>query len=136
MKLINYVKEKKLTDKVVFVDKSDNIFNFYNMIDFLVLPSVCNEDFPNVIVESMSLGVPTISTRISGIPEAIEDGYNGYLVEPGNASKLSIVLEKIILEPQISKLMGQNCIKLFKKRFSYESIMNQYLKLFNKERRD
>jgi len=136
IKLINYVKEKKLTDKVVFVDKFDNIFNFYNMIDFLVLPSVCNEDFPNVIVESMSLGVPTVSSRISGIPEAIEDGYNGYLVEPGNASKLSVVLKKIILEPQISKVMGQNCIKLFKKRFNYDSIMNQYIKLFNKERSD
>lgn len=87
-------------------------------------------------IGAMSLGVPTISTRISGMPEAIEDRYNGYLVEPGNASKLSIVLEKIILEPQISKVMRQNCIKLFKERFGYESIMNQYLKLFKEESGD
>jgi len=129
-KLINYVKEKKLTDKVVFVDKFDNIFDFYNMIDFLVLPSVCDEDFPNVIVESMSLGVPTISTRISGIPEAIKDEYNGYLVEPGNPKQLSDVFKKVILTPQISKIIGRNCIKLFKEKFKYESIMDQYLKLF------
>lgn len=87
-------------------------------------------------IGAISLGVLTISTRISGMPEAIEDRYNGYLVEPGNASKSSIVLEKIILEPQISKVMGQNCIKLFKERFGYESIMNQYLKLFKEESGD
>ena len=128
--LMDYAREKNVTGEVVFVGAWDSIFNFYRMIDVLVLPSLCDEDFPNVIVESMSLGIPTVSTRIAGIPEAIEDGYNGYLVEPGNSRQLSRVLATIIEKPHVVASLGLNCLKVFNDKFDYSTIIGQYLELF------
>lgn len=57
-----------------------------------VLPSY-NEGLPMTILETMSMGIPNISTNIASIPEVIHDGENGYLIEPGDIKELG---EKIL----------------------------------------
>lgn len=54
----------------------------------MVLPSR-SEGIPVALMEAMALGVPVISTRVTGIPELVEDGVSGYLVEPENAEALA-----------------------------------------------
>ncbi len=60
--------------------------------DCTIVPSLCYENSPMVIYESLSCGVPVIASRIGGVPELIHEGGNGYLFEPGDAADL---LEKI-----------------------------------------
>ena len=128
--LMSYAKKNGLLDKVVFIGRFDNIFNFYNMIDILVLPSVCDEDFPNVIIEAMSLGIPTIGTKISGIPEAIKNECTGFLIEPENRKQLAAILEKNILNPEMCKSMKESCLRTFKEKFSYEIFESRCIELF------
>lgn len=57
--------------------------------DVLVLPTYCpTEGYPGIIIEAMSLGIPTIATRLGGIPELITDGDNGILITPQDANAL------------------------------------------------
>ncbi len=57
------------------------------------------DGLPTVLLESMALGTPAISTRVAGIPEMIDDGHSGWLVDPGNASRLATVLEETLRAP-------------------------------------
>ena len=57
-----------------------------------ILPSY-REVLPMSILETMAYGIPNISTRIASIPEVIEDGVNGFLIEPGDLEALK---EKIL----------------------------------------
>jgi len=58
-----------------------------NMSDVFILPSY-NEGLPIAILEAMSYNLPIISTNVGGIPEIIENGVNGFLINPGNLDQL------------------------------------------------
>ena len=47
-------------------------------------------------MEAMSTGLPVITTKISGIPELIEDGVNGFLINPGEVIELSNKIEEVL----------------------------------------
>lgn len=60
-----------------------------------IVPSICAENSPTVIYESLNSGTPIIASKIGGIPELINSDI-GYLVEPGNVSELASALERVI----------------------------------------
>ena len=74
--------------------------------DVVVLPSICYETFSFVIREANSLGLPVIGSRIGAIPEAIKDGVNGFLFEPGNIGDLKRCMLRFIEAPQLVREMG------------------------------
>ena len=61
----------------------------------VIVPSEWYENAPISILEAFALGKPVVGSRIGGIPEMIEEGVNGYLLEPGNADDLRKRLELI-----------------------------------------
>lgn len=54
----------------------------------LLLITSHREGYPGIVIESLSVGVPVITTKVGGIPEIIQDGYNGRLVDIGNISQI------------------------------------------------
>jgi glycosyltransferase involved in cell wall biosynthesis len=64
---------------------------------FSVLPSVCYENNPLGIIESLSMGVPVLGSRIGGIPEMIEEGVNGELFTPGDVDELKSKIKECFL---------------------------------------
>jgi glycosyltransferase involved in cell wall biosynthesis len=67
--------------------------------DALVCPSVCAEGGPTVAIEAHAVGTPVIGTRIGGLPEIVQDGVNGKLVEPGDVNALTSLLRSVIALP-------------------------------------
>jgi glycosyltransferase involved in cell wall biosynthesis len=65
------------------------------------------DGIPNVLVESMAVGVSVVCTTISGIPELVEDGVQGFLVPPGNPKEMADALERILRDPQLMRAMGR-----------------------------
>jgi len=80
--------------------------------DLFVLPSKLaksgdRDGLPNVLMEAQSIGLCCLSTRVSAIPELIEDGRTGRLVPPGDAKALGGALEDLIRAPQDRDRMGK-----------------------------
>ena len=63
--------------------------------DALVVPSVCLETGPLVVLEAFAAGVPVIGSRLGGIAEMVRDGVDGFLFQPGNPSDLAYDIEQI-----------------------------------------
>jgi glycosyltransferase involved in cell wall biosynthesis len=72
-------------------------FNLLGALDCMVMPSAW-EGFGIVFLESLVQGIPVISTRVSGIPEVVRDGVDGFLVESQNASALREAMEKMMTD--------------------------------------
>ena len=67
---------------------SSEVVHLLASYDLLLLPSY-REGYPGIIIEALSVGIPVVSTKIGGIPEIIENGYNGLLVAPQNPTELA-----------------------------------------------
>ncbi len=62
---------------------------FYHQARCIVLPSACFEGFPSALAEAMLHGKPVICSRIGGLPEIVDEGVTGLLVEPGDSESLT-----------------------------------------------
>jgi glycosyltransferase involved in cell wall biosynthesis len=79
-KLDGFIAEKRLRDAVRFTGFVENVSEIYKMTDLLIVPSNY-EAFGRVVVEGMLFGVPVIGTNVCGIPEIIENGKTGVLID-------------------------------------------------------
>jgi glycosyltransferase involved in cell wall biosynthesis len=69
--------------------------------DVLVVPSVWMENAPGVAIQALGLGLPVIGSSIGGIPELVEDGATGLLVEPGNRLAWIAAIKRLLDEPEL-----------------------------------
>ena len=123
------VRDRGLVNEVIFCEER-NVYNLYQCLDLLVLPSIGFEDFPNVILEVMSLGKPVIGTRVAGIPEQIRDGYNGYVVEPKDTDGLCRAMRALVTDPNLRETMGRRSRELFEANFQPNVIVGRYIELY------
>jgi len=94
-----------------------------------VHPSLYSEDLPNVISEAMAYGIPTIGSKIAGIPSQISDGINGFLIEPGDYMDLSRRVELILDNSEILNSMTKECVTRFDAEFSSDIAVSRYMDL-------
>jgi glycosyltransferase involved in cell wall biosynthesis len=72
---------------------SEEVVKIFDGIDLTVVPSLCYENSPTVIYESLAAGVPVLAAKIGGVAELVHDGENGFIFEAGNAEDLVRVLK-------------------------------------------
>jgi N-acetyl-alpha-D-glucosaminyl L-malate synthase BshA len=78
----------KVQDRIHFVGKQDNVNELLPLADLMLMPSEM-ESFGLAALEAMACSVPSISTRVGGVPELIEDGRNGLLFNVGDVDAMS-----------------------------------------------
>jgi glycosyltransferase involved in cell wall biosynthesis len=81
----------------------EELLQLYQKANITIVPSLCYDNSPMVIYESFMNGTPAIGSRIGGIPEMIEEGYNGFLFEAGDVEGLRALLERLIQNPNLFK---------------------------------
>ena len=74
-------------------------------VDLVVIPSICDDCAPLVAVEALAARCPVIGSRLGGLPDFIDDGINGMLFEPGDASDLANAMEKFLVRPELLEMM-------------------------------
>lgn len=89
-----------------------------------VLPSY-NEGLPMSLLEAMGYGLPVITTPVGGIPEAVTEGVDGYLVKAGDVDAIREKLAYLIANPEVARAMGEEARKKVESRFSVEKILPQ-----------
>ena len=68
----------------------------YQRASVVVVPSIWPEPCPTVALEAMACGRPVVGSRIGGIPDLVEDGHSGLLVEPGDPVSLADALAAVL----------------------------------------
>lgn len=84
---------------IIFTGFRKDVNRFMKDADILVLPSI-SEGLGFVVLESMAVGTPVLATKVGGIPELIENGKNGVLVEPGDPVALADGIKKLLKEKE------------------------------------
>ncbi|WP_214225528.1 glycosyltransferase [Pedobacter sp. B4-66] len=82
-KIVEQVNVLNLQSRVTFLGNVNNVTSIICKHDVLLLGSF-TEGFPNVVLESLSVGLPVVSFRVGGISDLIKDGFNGYIIEQGD----------------------------------------------------
>lgn len=112
--LARQIARADLEARVKFVGRRDRreVAELVRTADVLAAPSVPTsrgkrEGIPVVLMEAMSSGVPVIASRISGIPELVEDGVTGLLVPPGDAEGLARALARLHDDPALRRELAR-----------------------------
>lgn len=95
----------------------------------LVLPSYA-EGAPMSVIEGMAAGLPILSTTVGAIPEMVEHGKSGFLVEPGDAETLATAISTLAGDPALCARMAQRSHELARQRFSLEAHLESLLALY------
>ncbi|WP_019907389.1 glycosyltransferase [Thermoanaerobacter indiensis] len=136
--LKNYIKDKNLDNYIKFEGIVDNKFmpEMYNKSDVVVVPSIkldnVEEPFGIVAIEAMACRKAVIASDIGGLREIIVDGYNGFLVPDKNPEAIAEKIKYIILNPELSKEIGQNARKTVEEKFSTEIAIKKYYNIYKK----
>ena len=81
--------------------------SYYAAADVFVLPSMFQETFGLVILEAFAAGIPVIGARSGGIPELVEDGRTGLIVEQGDVDGLRDAMARLLLDRELRKRLGE-----------------------------
>jgi len=103
--------------------------------DVFALPCVVASDgdmdgIPVALMEAMALEIPVVSTTVSGIPELVEDGVSGLLVAPGDADALADALERLLIDPDLRRSLGQAGRRRVLEQFDVDRSAAQLAALF------
>ena len=94
---------KTAPDSIHFLGRRDDISELLRAMDVYVQPSIGSEGLPRGLLEAMAAGVPCIGTQVSGIPEILDDGEDGYLVPPKDDNALAEAMLKLTKVPELER---------------------------------
>jgi L-malate glycosyltransferase len=118
------VKELRIEPFVKFVDGMFNVEAVMNISEFLILNSL-KEAFGIVLLEAASIGKIHIGSRVGGIPEFIEDGETGLLIEKSNVAQLVDAMEYLIDHPVERSVMELKARRKYEHSFQFERMFSQ-----------
>ena len=104
--------------------------------DIFVLPCIRSKNgdmdgTPTALMEAMALEVPVISTKISGIPELIENGKEGFLVEAENVEQLANALKILLQDEDMRTKMGRRGRKKIEEKFNIHKEVEKLERVWN-----
>ena len=104
-----YLKGKYESENIRFMgrQKPEGI---YADIDVVIIPSLCDDAFPRVLVESYYNGIPVIATCRGGAPEMVEDGKTGYVFDPSIENDLETKIGLFAKDRDVPSRMKEECL--------------------------
>jgi glycosyltransferase involved in cell wall biosynthesis len=126
------IAERKLGDVFVLAGPrpQDEVARMMAEATLFVLPSIIASDgqmegIPVALMEAMASGRAVVSTAISGIPELVEHGTNGLLVQPGDAEALANAMKTLLEDPQRAREMGARGREKVRAEFTIQDCVAQ-----------
>lgn len=121
-------RENGIHDRVIFTGQRRDVPDILHSTDIFVMPSVA-EGIPNALLEAMAMGKPIIATKVGGIPEIIEDGFNGLLVPPRDSGVLAAAIKTLMDNRQLATKIGQTA-RDFAQNFSIKATAQKWELLY------
>ena len=119
-------------DRVIFAGARKDVPALMSASDIFILPTL-TEALPTVLAEAMAAYLPIVACRVGGVPEMVEDGVNGRLVDPANPQQLASVCNDLIQHPETLSKMGYAGRRIVEEKFDVrvqvEKLQNLYRNL-------
>ena len=120
-----------IEDRLLVLERILDIEDYLQIADIGLFTSE-SESFCLSILEAMCFGCPSVARGIGGIPEVVEDGVSGVLVDGENPDAMARAVETLIESPERRRAMGQAAQQRAAKMFSADVIVPQYERLYRR----
>jgi glycosyltransferase involved in cell wall biosynthesis len=120
-----------ISDRVHWLGWRDDAQTVMASMDIFLMPSLW-EGFGLVLLEAMSKRIPIIASRVSAIPEVVQDGITGLLISPKSADDLSKAMTRLLIDPPLRKHMGLIGEDRLEQEFSVQKMVEQTLAVYHK----
>ena len=130
--LVGLAKELDVFDRVTFLgNKShEELPKILHASDAFIRPSI-TEGLGNAFLEAMAVGLPTIGTRVGGIPDFLEDGKTGFFCEVQNPQSIAETIVRIQhLSPEEKNHIHKNAMEVITQRYNWEDISGRMKHIF------
>lgn len=114
---------------VHFLGFRRDLISLFEQVDVFVLPSL-SEGLPNVIIESMILGVPVVATRVGGVPEIVNHEHTGLLVDAKQPAALTKAIAELLDDYEAASEMSIRAKEFVARHHSAEQQTDRLLKLY------
>src|SRR5699024_13522 len=132
---LELVNKLDIVDKVLFLGRQKNISDLLSISDIKLLMSE-KESFGLVLLEAMSCEVVPIATNVGGIPEVIDNGYNGYTVPLGDVETAAEKTLHLLNDEALYESFVQHGLERLQNVFASENIINQYIAIYDQVLQD
>ncbi|HEY2460596.1 MAG TPA: N-acetyl-alpha-D-glucosaminyl L-malate synthase BshA [Candidatus Acidoferrum sp.] len=119
------VRKRKLQKDVFFLGKQNNVYEKLSVADLFLMPSQL-ESFGLAALEAMACEVPVIATNVGGVPEVIEHGVDGFLVQPGDVKEAARYAIELLSRADRGREMGHAARINAKKKYCSNDVIPQY----------
>ncbi len=114
---------------VLLVGYQRDVAPYYAFFDALLLPSA-NEGTPVVAIEALAAERPVVASRVGGVPDVVDDGESGFLVEVGDIEALADRLEQLARDPELRARLGRTGRKRVVPRYRVERLVDDVDELY------
>ncbi len=130
-RLKELIHECELTEEVQLAGRvfQENIKNHYQEADIFVLTSN-SENLPNVLLESMAMGVPVIATQIGGIPELIINRETGLLISANNVEEIANAIKLLMNDKALYEKLSLNGKMQVSKNFDFRKSIDKIINIY------
>jgi glycosyltransferase involved in cell wall biosynthesis len=125
--LMERLKERQVEDCFTFLGFRRDTAGLYGAADAFVLSSR-SEGLPMVILEAMMAGLPVVSTRVGGIPDAVGDQV--LLADAAQPTQLAQAMERLMAEPALAETLGSEGRAYVEKTFGVERMVDEYIEWY------
>jgi len=127
-------------DRIEFLGSKtqDEVIQLMRRSTLLCLPCIVADNgdrdaLPTVLLEALALGLPVVSTKVTGIPEIVEDGTEGLLVEEKDSEALSQAMLRLLNNPGLRESFSRNGVLKVEERFSIRENVASLKRAFDNE---
>jgi len=126
----SYIREKERKANLRWLGFQDDVKPFYALADLAVLPTYYKEGgYPRALLEPMSMGKPVIATTSEDCRGTIEEGKNGFLIPPRDASALAVAIERVMSDGTLRDSLGRYSRVKAVRDFDEEAIVPEALRI-------
>ena len=127
--LKQFVEARHLTDRVIFTGIMHDTVSAYSAMDIFILSSL-TEGVPLTVLESMASKLPVIATRVGGIPEIMNNGETGLLVESQDVETLRIRVHELIDDKKLRQTLVDAAYEFVRDHYSLTKMCEAYQKVY------
>jgi glycosyltransferase involved in cell wall biosynthesis len=117
-------------ENVLLTGAIPNAAAWYPAFDLLCMPSSDEEGMPNVVMEASAAGLPVVASEVGGVPDLVEDGVTGFLVQPNQANSLAQHLKKLLVDSDLRQRMGKAGMEKMSHEFSVEAMVTRMKQVY------